>query len=963
MLRPHLACLIACACLASAADLHSPLIESCALAEAQPEVPSAMLRLGTRGTGAVRVLVRPRFPGAPELTAAAAGELRLRLSGVRAPVRVEARAVAGPAAAWTPASATWSWQELSRVRHVRTGAWEHRPWPGGPGAAAVLAGAVVGTVAVERDGEAVLGLGDPTLLAALAAPGSGGLLLSADGDADLAILGFVLRGIATARPVTTFTTEVPAGCDRLSVRIVDAEGRGVRELLHAVPAPPGRHEVAWDGRDDTGAAAAPGAYRWLATAHAGLRAEYLLTLGLSVDHHDLWPGNHIGVSGLAVDAARDRVYLGSGCSEAHGFVLAMQADGNRVWTNPEFWFDAWKGPDAMACDGDRLFFAQLDGQVFRLDARDGRRQGNAWKLMPEGKAKRPGDPERGWKAMKDGRMHGGNVAYLDLATGGGRLALSFELHDLVRFVDPGSGKVLREVALPAPRGIAFAADGRLLAISDGRIVALGDGGPAELVPARALVEPWRLAVDPADGSLLVAEGGASQQIVRFAADGRELRRYGRRGGRPEQGAYDASGFLGITALAAGADGSFWVAEAYTAPRRIARFDRDGRLLREWYGPQMYAARCFPDPADQRTVWLDAYWGELIEAEVDYAARTWRVKGTWRYGDGYNHEDGMWFVRHHQGRTYLCDESRPYVLLVDREQRRLVPVAEAGTAYYPGGNAGWRIPDGFRPVAGQWDEAAARQRDPKDERSHRPWSFWWHDADGDGRREAEEAVWDKLLLAWPRTSYVDDQLVYHTRLGLSWKEQGAWRGKELAQGHGTLLPAWSGTVPRYALDAATWLPADAQSAAQCVWLDREGARWACDRQRVTRWLPDGRRAWSVGRPTGAARPGPGETKAIHRFIGTAHGTGAVAEIHHSDSGVWDRDGLWLGRLLEQPDLARVGARAYELCGENFGGVLVEETGRPGCALYFGGTANAVAVYRISGFDRLRSSSGPVQLQAP
>lgn len=971
-LRPI--CLLALLGCMVAADLDSALIEQTGIAAAASErVQGGTPRLGRIDGQPARVLLRPRFPGAPPLAGVERGELRLRLTqpeGAWKSTRIELRAIPAKDGAWTAASATWAWQELSQVRNVKSGAWEHRAWPGGPGAAAALQSPLLASSEAGRDGELVLAISDAAALLALSRPESGGLLLSAPGleseDGVIAVeaAGLILRGIATQRPVVDIPVEIPAGCDRLSLLLTGANGRPVRELLHAVPMPPGRLSVAWDGLDDAGKELPAGTYRWKAIAHAGLRASYLLTLGLSVDHQELWPGNHIGVSGLAVDTARDRVYLGSGCSEAHGFVLAMQSDGTRTWTNPEFWFEAWKGADALAIDGDRLFLAQLDGDVFRIDARTGKRIGNAWALMPSAKPVRAGQPDRDWKAMKGGRMHGGNVAYLDLAAGGGRLAMSFELHDVVRFIDPASGSVLREVALPSPRGIAFAADGRLLVISEGSIVALAEAGePSEVVPAKALSDPWRLAIDPADGSLLVAEAGASQQVVRFSAAGAEQQRYGRRGGRPAEGAYDgAGGFLGVTALAAGADGSFWVAEAYTAPRRIAHFDRQGRLVREWYGPQMYASRCFPDPEDHRVVWMDAYWGELIEAEVDYAKRSWKVRGTWRYGDGYNHEDGMWFVRHHDGRTFLCDESNPRVLLVDRAARRLVPVAEVGTAFYPGGNPGWRVGESFRPGPGQWDEAAARLRDPKDERSHKPWSFWWHDADGDGMQQPAEAVWSEMLLGFPRTSYVDEQLAYHTNLSLSWKEKGAWRGKELDQGQGVLrAAAWTRTgAPRYDIAAATWLPKEQQRGAQGLWLDRDGSRWGCDKQRLSRWEPDGTLAWTVGRPTAAARPGPGETKSIHRMIGTAHGTCAVAEIHRSDSGVWDRDGLWVGRLLEDPDLSAAPAGAYGLCGENFGGVIIEEPGRPGSALYYGGTANAVAVFRITGFDGLRRSTGEVKL---
>jgi hypothetical protein len=179
----------------------------------------------------------------------------------------------------------------------------------------------------------------------------------------------------------------------------------------------------------------------------------------------------------------------------------------------------------------------------------------------------------------------------------------------------------------------------------------------------------------------------------------------------------------------------------------------------------------------------------------------------------------------------------------------------------------------------------------------------------------------------------------------------------------MSPTWSRVAPVYAASGLSFIDKDSQRGAMCSWLDTDGARWATDGRRTSRWSPQGKLLWTVGRPTTASRPGPGETKTIHRFIGTAHGVGAVAEIHNSDSAVWDRNGLWIGRLLEQPDLSHADPQAYALCGENFGGVMIEEPGRPASALYYGGTPNAVAVFRITGFDRIQSSSGSVSPPQP
>jgi hypothetical protein len=89
-----------------------------------------------------------------------------------------------------------------------------------------------------------------------------------------------------------------------------------------------------------------------------------------------------------------------------------------------------------------------------------------------------------------------------------------------------------------------------------------------------------MTVDPTSGEVFVAESGDSQQIKRFSANGELLATYGRRGGRLF-GTYDPQDFRGVTGIAADRDGGFIVVEGAAAPRRVAIFDGNGTLTREW----------------------------------------------------------------------------------------------------------------------------------------------------------------------------------------------------------------------------------------------------------------------------------------------------------------------------------------------------------------------------------------------
>ena len=84
-------------------------------------------------------------------------------------------------------------------------------------------------------------------------------------------------------------------------------------------------------------------------------------------------------------------------------------------------------------------------------------------------------------------------------------------------------------------------------------------------------------------------------------------------------------------------------------------------------------------------------------------------------------------------------------------------------------------------------------------------------------------------------------------------------------------------------------------------------------------------------------------------------------------VWDGDGLWVGNLLENPDLKAAPARAYTLCGENFGNTLYEVPAgstvpglAPGDVLLFGGGQNNTPVYRITGWNTMHRQHGALTI---
>jgi hypothetical protein len=72
------------------------------------------------------------------------------------------------------------------------------------------------------------------------------------------------------RPATTLAFELVEPT-RVGLRVYDVSGRSIRTLRRGDLAEPGRHEVIWDGRDDSGRRVAAGVY--FVRLQAGPRGE------------------------------------------------------------------------------------------------------------------------------------------------------------------------------------------------------------------------------------------------------------------------------------------------------------------------------------------------------------------------------------------------------------------------------------------------------------------------------------------------------------------------------------------------------------------------------------------------------------------------------------------------------------------------------------------------------------------
>lgn len=779
----------------------------------------------------------------------------------------------------------------------------------------------------------------------------------------------------------THAADIPFTLDKagnVSAAIYDAQGRMVRELLHAAPKNAGRHSLIWDGLDRDGNALPAGDYTWKLLQTPGLKATYLMSLGSNFPPGDDWrtacgPGTHNAPFGIAVDESG--VYVSANTTEnIETCMLKMSPDGSsRLWTalHPR----PWDGALSLALDGGKLFMLghrlwedpRLKGKklskqcVYVYDPATG-------KLAPQfqadfGTGKQPNGIEVQWDDASK------NMDASDMDAHAGMLLVAYEKRNALRWYDPQTGKLLDTAEVPAPSGLAVGADGAVFVSTGNRIVKLSQANktPSDLITG--LDKAGRLDVDHGSGDLLVYESG-TQQIKRFSSAGALLNTYGEKGGRKD-GLYDDAAkrsFAGFADLCADGKGGFYVTEADSAPRRISHFAKDGSVLREWYGGQRWAPHAAPEGDDPNVMWVGSQYGTVMRVLVDYERKTWTVHSCYRYkgladglvGDSGN-EGGYFRVYQHGGATYLALETLPTILKVDEKNWKLVPATVCGLVR--------NSPQFFKDWAGKNNGYQA--------------SYQWNDANGDGLpQQAEVTFYDKgIANSWiPFTaadftcfgSTGDNKERWVNRFAVTaWNEAGSPIYGTMPQGErfGAMPSRFD---PNHFADTrwSVFMHRDPKSGSLYAALNDWTRNWCdYDDSFMQKWSADGTAQWTVGERAASQPWQPGEIRQHLRGIaGVAHDCVVAIDV---DGGwnmanpavtyVWDQDGLYVGGLMDAPDFKDIAKHWYQLSGESCHASVATLPG--GDVLFFGNWENEMRVYRIAGWNGWQRQSGKIRITKP
>ncbi len=408
--------------------------------------------------------------------------------------------------------------------------------------------------------------------------------------------------------------QVPADAKTFSVTINTPDGLRVRNVAggfkvadYTVEEKDGLAtvEILWDGLDETGKMAPAGEYVLKGVTANGVEGYYegcFYNPGIPAwknkDNTGSWGADHFPVQVVA--AAGDCVTLACCFAEGGFATFGLNLEGEKAYQKR--WSEI-RGADAMAMDEQYVYtvpndWADSGVSLLRMDAKTGAyvpyvKDGEVLP-MPYSLKDMLGVEEI--PVVTAMCMCGQNKLLLRCTEGNIRLvnlenATQERLYPLtmddpeqmVRFgLKEGTRFTARKVESVVAIGNAayYDALGKVIRMDLETGVETVLPTPAEKVNALAT-----------DGQYLyVADSGKNMQVIKCTAEGEEISRFGKQGGRARTGVYQRDGMLEPDSIAVDSKGYLWVCEHGTAPRRVSVWAPDGAFFREYLGNAGYCGQ-------------------------------------------------------------------------------------------------------------------------------------------------------------------------------------------------------------------------------------------------------------------------------------------------------------------------------------------------------------------------------------
>ena len=374
----------------------------------------------------------------------------------------------------------------------------------------------------------------------------------------------------------------------ISLNILNQEGRPVRHLLNWDQRNKGSYTVQWDGLSDAtyrtpGQPLPAGTYTWKAIAHPGAKLSFrgYASYGGSTPWHagptSCWLGDH-GVP-TAVITDGQNMYLACNGAEGGRHLLKTDFDGNVVWGLQNTAAEA--DPESIAVDNGFVYVlhpVRTGSIITRVDTKAG--------------------TYANWEGKKDFRLAAkdiygqgqqGPTQFKAIDARAGRIYLTSA--DTLVILDGATGKLVKTWPLQTAAGAVKAVDDHLVYIISGgtSILALDPTNGQSKPFIEKLGKATGLNTDSV-GNLYVSLDAPDMQVVVFDAQGKELKRIGRNGGRAPIGAWQADGMFHPAGVAVDKLGKLWVMERDPHPKRVSLWSlADGKFIKDFFGPTQYGA--------------------------------------------------------------------------------------------------------------------------------------------------------------------------------------------------------------------------------------------------------------------------------------------------------------------------------------------------------------------------------------
>jgi hypothetical protein len=443
---------------------------------------------------------------------------------------------------------------------------------------------------------------------------------------------------ALSNDVVSFSFTLPAAA-QTSAGVYAKDSTLLRTLWSGVNYPAGTHQQIWDGLDDEGRLVADGNYSIQVLAN---NVTYTWEGVIGNSSYGISQGSNVQraflrTHGMAI--AGTTAYYGAGYAEGN----PSQAKFNL--SAPQKRLDFFpKGETAQA-----TWFVATDGNTVYWAGYDGYGNGNTWFVFgtTTNNDKEAFFPRGAPLKMSLGKTYAscfdvineanGTITGLAVQQKGNFLFVSHKERHQIRVFDKNTGAMVQALFFNDAAGLAIDKDDNLWVINGSTVRKYTVQSTGILTETNltlaGLVKPMAIAVSPDNNTVVVADGGASQQLKAFSNQtGAASWTMGQAGGYSTDPTVtndkfyfsDASGNINDTFIAFAPDGSFWVGDS--GNYRVQHYSAS----RSFIDRIQYMQHSYSSAVDKNNP--KRVFNQFLEFAVDYSkplASSWTLVKNWR----------------------------------------------------------------------------------------------------------------------------------------------------------------------------------------------------------------------------------------------------------------------------------------------------------------------------------------------